>query len=183
MSHFTVVVFTKDRKDPVGDVTRLLAPFDENDEMFREGSFWDWWTVGGRWDGAMRGTEPETIQKQCYMCKGTGVRPGGREQFGDRWFEQTGGCNACGGKGYIEEWANDSNDVVLARNSCDPKDIAQDFTPFGFVTPDGEYISNGTMGWWAQSSGGEDEEVWKQKWIEAKGVFQDTLAVLVDCHV
>lgn len=145
MSHFTVVVFTKDRENPEQDVERLLAPFDENDDFFGEGSFWDWWVIGGRWDGAMLGRDPLPAEKHGF-------------RHGDQFH-------------------------TLARNACEPQDMNPDFVPFGFVTPDGDYYSNGTMGWFAMVEGGEDEEIWKQKWIEAKGAFANTLAVLTDCHV
>lgn len=80
MSHFSVLVLTK----PHQTVDELLAPFDENvnnlpDELLefvpdndydvddRAGqrgywrnpsAKWDWWKIGGRWDGAMRSRNP-----------------------------------------------------------------------------------------------------------------------------
>lgn len=35
----------------------------------------------------------------CYLCSGTGERPGGREQFGDEWYAGCNGCNGCNGTG------------------------------------------------------------------------------------
>jgi hypothetical protein len=43
----------------------------------------------------------------CRICNGTGVRPGGKEQFGAVWFENCNGCNGCHGKGTVrpsETW-------------------------------------------------------------------------------
>lgn len=41
---------------------------------------------------------PDTY-KTCDICDGTGERPGGREQFGDQWYESCNGCNGCHGEG------------------------------------------------------------------------------------
>lgn len=35
----------------------------------------------------------------CELCNGTGVRPGGKEEFGEAWFNSCHGCNGCMGKG------------------------------------------------------------------------------------
>lgn len=34
----------------------------------------------------------------CKICDGTGIRPNGREEFGDAWFLSCHGCNGCDGK-------------------------------------------------------------------------------------
>ena len=71
MSHFPVIVF--------GDnVDVLLAPYDANNEWFRDGSKWDWWSVGGRWTGSLdEGYDPYKDSRnmhECWLCKGTGKR-------------------------------------------------------------------------------------------------------------
>lgn len=37
----------------------------------------------------------------CRLCAGTGVRPGGKEQFGAAWFASCNVCNGCHGKGTV----------------------------------------------------------------------------------
>jgi hypothetical protein len=39
----------------MGAVQHQMEPFDENGSWFREGSRWDWWTIGGRYDGRLLG--------------------------------------------------------------------------------------------------------------------------------
>ena len=53
MTHFAVLVLTNEKDDIRAAVDKLLAPYDENGEFFREGSRWDWWEVGGRWRNAL----------------------------------------------------------------------------------------------------------------------------------
>jgi hypothetical protein len=54
VSHAVVVVLTETGDD--GEVTALMAPYDEDGTWFRGAdedrpeSKWDWWMIGGRWD-------------------------------------------------------------------------------------------------------------------------------------
>ncbi len=51
MSHFFVVVIVpKDSPDIKGAVEVLMAPFDENKPSVEKPK-WDWWRIGGRYDG------------------------------------------------------------------------------------------------------------------------------------
>lgn len=68
----------------------------------------DWFQIGGRHTGWFDDDydpekDPRNI-KPCTICNATGERPGGREQFGDAWYERTNGCNGCNGTGQAVEW-------------------------------------------------------------------------------
>ena len=182
MSHFTVVVFSKDGTE--ADVERLLAPYDEQDEWGREGSYWDWWVIGGRWEGQLTGRDPVTIEVPCNLCNGTGARDWTGCDVTPEWIAECNGCNGCRGTGTRTEYPNQYNNDVFG-NSCPPAAIRPDFVPYAFVTPDGEWIGNGEMGWWGieREEGQDSEEQWRTKFAEAKGAFAGTTAVLVDCHV
>lgn len=198
MSHFTVVVFTKDKDNPMQDAERLLAPYDEQGEWFAEGSRWDWYTLGGRWDGAMVKEDPEIVHVPCTLCGSTGTRP--REELitkapeyaddekYEEWRKQMNGCNGCSGKGYREEqpryYAGEGDlDALARRNIVEVSRINEEFYPFAFITPDGMWTEKGRMGWWAMVEGQKEENNWKGQWDQAKADFADCLAVLVDCHV
>ena len=43
----------------------------------------------------------------CRQCDGTGERPGGREEFGDEWYESNNGCNGCHGSGTARKIGGD----------------------------------------------------------------------------
>lgn len=40
-----------------GAVHRQMEPFDENGEWFKDGSRWDWWVIGGRYDKRLFGVD------------------------------------------------------------------------------------------------------------------------------
>jgi hypothetical protein len=56
MSHAALLCAIEGQRE---DIPRLvaheMAPFDENNECFRKASRWDWWIIGGRWDGYLLG--------------------------------------------------------------------------------------------------------------------------------
>jgi len=56
---------------------------------------------------------------------------------------------------------------TLVRNSAKPSAFSADFRPFAFVTPDGMWTESARMGWWATTSGDQDEEAWQLQWDQA----------------
>ena len=55
MSHATVLVVVKDGTDIESAVEEQMRPFDENGECFKDASRWDWYVIGGRWEGKLDG--------------------------------------------------------------------------------------------------------------------------------
>lgn len=128
MSHASVllaveVVDPKDRTEIETAVQFQMAPFDENDEWFRDGSRWDWYQIGGRFSGMLDGYNPDADPanlQTCKTCGGSGVRPGGGEQFGEEWFKACNGCNGCNGTGNSSVWPTSrrahDGDIALVRD-------------------------------------------------------------------
>lgn len=193
MSHFAVAVLVEEpvTRDSAEEAVRpLLEPYRESDEWFGDGTRWDWWVIGGRWSGVLDGFDPgDEIEnwEVCWLCDGTGVRPGGRERFGDRWFRDCNGCNGCMGNGlsfkHAPSWMPHDNDV-LPIAEIDPT-----FVPAAIVTPDGNWHEEGRPGWFGTripDEGGSEPKpgaVWE---AVVKAIYEqhpDATAVLVDCHV
>lgn len=122
MSHAVVIVALSEDDiaaaggDVDSAVSHQMEPFDENgcDEMFEEGSRWDWWVIGGRWTGKLTGYEPlkdRDNYDRCWLCEGTGSRPLSPETM--REISAAGhpvignGCNGCMGTGWILKSARD----------------------------------------------------------------------------
>ena len=91
MSHFLVLVVA----DSEEQVDKLLTPYDENGEWFKDGSRWDWYQLGGRWTGYLDGYNPvlgrTIIDKVCENPPIAILSPDGawheRERVG--WFGST----------------------------------------------------------------------------------------------
>lgn len=105
MSHAAVIVAPSleqiNRMGTENAVAWEMEPFQE-ESWFEDGSRWDWYQVGGRFTGLLTGYDPYTDpanQETCEICAGSGIRPGGKEQFGEEWFKGCNGCNGCHGTG------------------------------------------------------------------------------------
>jgi hypothetical protein len=78
---------------------------------------WDWWTIGGRWTGALAVDydpyEDPANKEPCWLCHGTGDRPGwvyyegGERKFKDDWAKECNGCNLCKGTGISVKFSSD----------------------------------------------------------------------------
>lgn len=196
MSHFSVLVITDKTKidSTSGEslVLDLLAPYDENGQWGREGSRWDWYLVGGRWEGDLGTYDPSQDSRnysKCDLCNGTNIRadrvgsPAGKD-----W------CNGC-----VESDIEKAKDATLkngfkllgmSRNfgnvSTDGnvkfiRDIRPDFEPHAFLTPDDGWVESARMGMFASTSDENDE--FGDQWKQAVEKYADRVAVLVDCHV
>ncbi len=189
MSHFIVHVLVPRLDHPTEEeihaqVSRALDPFSE--EKSDDGK-WDWWCVGGRWSGSLAGLDPQKDPdnfERCFLCGGTGTRPGGREQFGEEWVRGCGGCNGCHGRGRSLKFPSHFKNVgnVVPLSELMPR-FEEKLCPFAVLTPAGEWIERGKMGWWAMVSGEKNRAEWTEEVRTVYGRFPESVAVLVDCHV
>lgn len=190
MTHYIVaVILGEGQAYDEKIVEALLAPYDEADEMFRDGSRWDWWQVGGRWDGEIRGLDWNPKIITCNLCRGTGIRPGGLEQFGAEWVDATGGCNGCRGEGTTEAFGG-SHYTSTERNVTTMAKVAADYRPVAFVRPTGEWIEKARMGWFGTEISDEDDTPADEKavgfsidWDQALELYTDHVVVAIDAHV
>lgn len=165
------------------------------DVTYNPESKWDWWTIGGRWTGALvKDYDPEkdpSNQEICFLCEGSGDRPGwvtyriheGTKirEFKDDWSKQMNGCNGCQGTGqtvkFPTQWKKFKDDVRPVRL------LEPDCIPFAILTPDGAWHQRADMGWWGMTSNEMDETIWEK---EVRALYQthhEAIAVAVDCHI
>lgn len=67
--------------------------------------------------------------------------------------------------------------------SCLPEQLNADRPNkfYAIVTPEGEWIAKGDMGWWGVSTNEQDDWIASEKEILAK--YPDCVCVMVDCHI
>jgi hypothetical protein len=58
--HFFVGVIIPNQDNVQNSVASLLAPYDENIENNKD-AHWDWWEIGGRWDGVLKGENEKPV--------------------------------------------------------------------------------------------------------------------------
>ncbi len=149
-----------------------------NETQYNPKSKWDWYSIGGRWNGGLRGVDPVDNPKNwkvCFLCDGTGKRP-------DMTVKD--GCNGCQGTGKELKWPSDQEDAgnVLPLGEFLPR-LAKDTVPFALLTPEGEWIERGEMGWWACVSNEKNRDSWLEEVRTVYAKYPDSVLVLVDCHI
>lgn len=157
------------------------------ESTYNPNSQWDWYVIGGRWNGSLVGHDPESDpenMEDCFCCNGTGTRPGGEAQFGAAWVKQMKGCNGCMGKGKMLKMTSQQKSVgnILLLSEFLPKHSEKN-TPFAVLTPTGEWHECGEMGWWGIVSDEKDKSQWVEQVGDLYRKFPDTILVLVDCHI
>ena len=159
-------------------------------------SKWDWYQVGGRWEGELvegyNANDAIRNYEKCSYCEGTGLR---NDEIGNerRAEDPDWGCNGCHisyAEGKTAKLPNGKPALGMKRtfgnaptgtNVAFMKDIAKAFTPFAFVTPRFEWLQTARMGWWAQTT--DDNGEYEKQWEDARKTYGDHVAVLVDCHI
>lgn len=191
MTHFAVIVLSEHGTED--EITKLLAPFDENDEWGRPGSRWDWWEVGGRFTGLLDNYDPEKDPRNietCDLCGGTGNRAKWRNE--PTINQHPSGCNGCipgpDGKAtgrklkWPTQWAPHNGDRVPVTAIDTTK---MPWLP-ALLTPDGEWhepVEGGYGMFGAERGPRKDERLWAAEFTELLSGHSDKIAVVVDCHV
>lgn len=170
MTHYTVIVF-----DAGENVDDLVADYDENLEV-------ELYPV----------EMPDEEVRQCakfYREKeGDKLKNKSDEQIcvikGKDWS----GCNTTFNidTNKLEKWTtynpNSRYDYYsIEKENFDKRGLPK-FTPYSFVTPDGEWHTQGRMGWWACSHDEMTDEEWEKVWKDALANYNGKFTWL-DCHI
>lgn len=153
---------------------------------YNDNAKWDWYTVGGRWDGEMEEYLKDNVDlEQCYF------------KVGDYNFglnERLANEAEAFWEGYVEGKDPDAEDLFkpsyytsLYKNKYEYiNSMAYPCTPFAFVDSDGNWFENGKMGWFACHDGTRQSRMtYEQQWKMATTDInnQDKYLVWVDCHI
>lgn len=148
-------------------------------------SKWDWWTIGGRWNGYFdKNYDPEADpanMEVCRICGGSGKRDDdlGRQA---RAEDPAYTCNGCSGRGKTLKWPSHLKPHANWMDTA--KLIAGSIAPsYALLTPDGEWHQRGEMGWFGISHDEKERDTWENEYRKCLRAFPDTVAVAVDCHI
>jgi hypothetical protein len=162
--------------------TEPEAPDPECDLCGGTGSFqtilnpngkWDWYRVGGRYQGALTGFDPEEDPdnwETCSRCNGTG-------QSADTASEDP--CGSCQGQGRRLKdfpcWKPYAGDSIPAAT------VRPDFVSFAVVTPLAEWYEVEERPFWDPRHK-DVEEAWKSQVRTLMQQYRDCFATILDCH-
>jgi len=144
-------------------------------------SQWDWYTIGGRWSGMFSDYDPSTDPRNletCTRCSGSGFDPHALEEK----------CPKCEGTKTTEKWSNapqpEAN--ILPMETIRKKFLSDkgQFHTYALLTPEGEWVEQGQMGWFGQSSGDMTPEEWETEYEKHLDKWADDhIGILVDYHI
>lgn len=151
--------FEETRRDYTENHPRYNLPKTDCDECHGTGTYkstynpkskWDWYRIGGRFDGLVTETPQQSENGFNFDAK-------------------------------HETLANNSVPVqeLLDRHAA----TGNVFRSYAIVTPDGEWIEQGQVGWWGMSSGELPQNVWDDQLLTIYRKYAAFDIVLLDCHI
>lgn len=134
---------------------------DENGEYtttYNPKSKWDWYRIGGRWNGEIVNNVPVST---------------------DNGFNFGADCES------LELNSISINKLLETRyeryvSESNPDGV---FSPFAILTPESDWIEHGKMGWWAIVSDKTSDEEWNEITKAVFNRYKNEYAVLLDCHI
>lgn len=132
-----------------------------NKVTYNPDSKWDWYVIGGRWDGEIQGKPRDDGQ--------------GGFNFGDEHHQPQHNVTRVA-------------DLIKAKSIPDAviKELTRGddtFSCHSLVTPDGEWHEKGEMGWLGVSVDNKDRDTWLDEIQKILKEYADCLIVGVDCHI
>lgn len=150
-------------------------------------SRWDWWGIGGRWDCSLRdynGEYHNTLKiadwdynyinldniarySRFWEIAVEGAEPTEEEKSEFiLWYKP---------EYYLEKYGNKSNYIKSMIT----------FSTYALLTPDGEWLEPGKMGWWGMSGADPaDHGKWERDFTSLIDTFnKDMYVTIVDCHI
>lgn len=177
---------------------KVIGPDGEVYSTYNPKSKWDWYVVGGRWQGSL------LIKKTNRSISNSDIRiPGIGRTYKEAAFLAP--------KGYLWVDAARVRDIqwdkmkelmiseaeknwdkikalppIFKEKEMTKEDYIKNrsiFATYAVITPDGEWHQKGDMGWWGIST--NEDEAWDEKYRER---FIDTanpdwVLYIVDCHI
>lgn len=155
---------------------------------FNPNAEWDWFEIGGRWNNSIK-TKSGVFCNSCKIGE-IDFTPDERKMEINRRFweivvdkeplkegEKEPFCFYT--KEYLKNFYGDKETYALCNST---------FSTYSILTPDGEWLEPGTMGWFGISSATANEERgWYKSYQSTIKKFAeenpDYVVTLVDCHI
>lgn len=149
---------------------------------------WDWWTVGGRWDGFISGERRKGLNPDMPAPLGrVSATRGGGAAFEARVMSAFGATAPT-----VAIPAEMSDNVELVETLLECLNQGEDRgAPFALVTPEpmngtdptAQWFERGRMGFWAVVHDEQSESAWTEQLRDLYMAFRGHVAVAVDCHI
>lgn len=160
--------------------------YDENGNelsTYNPNSKWDWYSIGGRWDGYFLNKEGNTTNVEKIsevvwdgsdedkekakrfweiIVEGKPLKEGEKRPF--TWYNE---------KYYLDRYHTKEEYAERVTRTC----------PYSVVTPEGEWVAPGEMHWFSSTETDEQQKEYEEWFSKFIAEHQDCYITLVDCHI
>lgn len=147
---------------------------------------WDWYEIGGRWDRMMKrkngiatncapissldlSHDEEAYRKAIRFwevaVEGDKLLPDENEDEFFHYYK---------GEYYIDQYGT-KEEYAKAQST---------FSTWAFLTPEGEWVEQGSMGWWGMNDATKNSRrLYRESFTQALEKYSDCWLTIVDCHI
>ena len=148
-------------------------------------SKWDWWTVGGRWNGMLKLKDGGKADSARLGDIDFSIDEGIYNRALRFWDVKVDHQPAREGEDFVTFYKENYFRDYYGDRETYARTMAQ-FSTYAVVLPTGEWVGKGDMGWWGVSSETPDEaKAWESSYMERfiEGQSEDLILTVVDCHI
>ena len=148
-------------------------------------SKWDWWVIGGRWGSSLRdmnGKYSDTLKISDWDYHY--IDPNDVEYYSRYWEIAVEGAEKTEEEDFFTLWKPEYY-IEKYGNKSEFIKAQLTFSTYALLTPDGEWLEPGPMGWFGCSGATpEDEGQWEKDFTHLIDTFdKDLYITIVDCHI
>lgn len=169
--------------------TRYMEPEEVLDDgsvvsYYNPKSKWDWYVIGGRWDNEL----PTKFGSHVNTAKISDIdftpQPEEIEHYSENWDVRVNGAEKTRHDYSYMDVPN--KETLLEKYGTKEKYIEAfaGFSTYATLTPSGDWLEPGQMGWFGMSTATDDSREDYRKTIkDVLDKYQDHYLTLVDCHI
>ena len=148
---------------------------------YNPNSKWDWWEIGGRWNGLIKNNQQKLVELKPIVSKGQYSEEELKEMYPEQYKDYMDMLN---GKSYYKK------EYILSQYPDLETYVmkTENLYTYALMLPNGEWIEPGEMGWFGLSGASDEEnrEYEEKYWKIIKEMadkYPEGYMTIVDCHI
>lgn len=151
---------------------------------YNPNSKWDWWDIGGRWNNIITTKKGEKVNTAQIKDIDFGTQPEERAHFEDLWDVIVEGKEPTKDP-FVYQFQKSKERILETYDSKEDYVKGETgFSTYAALTPTGDWIEPGEMGWFGTSTATPTSEVeYKEQFKQLMTEYSDYHLTVVDCHI
>lgn len=143
---------------------------------------WDWWRIGGRWDGTVTYNR-QSSQNGFNVGKQHETVANNSALVSDLLSNQVSQRPTLDPDLAKHDYFRVEHEEALAQYEATPAELRDLYVPFALLTPAGEWVERGDMGWFAIVVDEKDRHSWHKSALAIYQKYSNCRIVILDCHI